>query len=189
MKQLVAFVSGKIQKVGYRARITQIANTLQIRGFIENLPDGRVKILAEGNEDDLKYFERLIDIKNTLIMVESIEKEYRAASGDFTGFYKLVEPGETESRLDEGIDILKGILSSIEKMDSNLGNKMDKMLDKQDIMIEMQEKTLDRQEETVVEIRGMRSDLHDHMDRRFARIEDEIGEIKRAIKEMGGSCS
>ena len=53
------------------------------------------------------------------------------------------------------------------------------MIERQDVMIE-------RQDETIGEIRGMRSDFHDHMDRRFARIEGEIAEIKAAIAEIKG---
>ncbi len=54
------------------------------------------------------------------------------------------------------------------------------MLEKQDVMI-------DRQDETIGEIRSMRSDFQDHMDRRFAKIEGEIAEIKSAIAEIKGN--
>jgi acylphosphatase len=47
MMKLTAFVSGKVQEVGYRARIVDIANAFGLRGMIENLKDGRVKIIAE----------------------------------------------------------------------------------------------------------------------------------------------
>jgi acylphosphatase len=50
MKRLVAFVSGSVQKVGYRARVVLLANALSLIGTIENLKDGRVKIIAEGDE-------------------------------------------------------------------------------------------------------------------------------------------
>ena len=45
---------------------------------------------------------------------------------------------------------------------------------------------LKKQDETIEEIRGIRSDLQEYMDRRFGQIEGEIVEIKRAIKELGG---
>jgi acylphosphatase len=61
---------------GYRARVTDIARVLGLKGTVENLDDGRVKIIAEGDEDKLKWFEEAICIKNTLIDVSSIEKEY-----------------------------------------------------------------------------------------------------------------
>lgn len=41
MKWLEAFVSGNVQKVGYRARVVQLANALSLKGTIENLKDGK----------------------------------------------------------------------------------------------------------------------------------------------------
>jgi hypothetical protein len=52
--------------------------------------------------------------------------------------------------------------------------------------VERQYMMIERQDETIGEIRGMRSDLQDHMDRRFSKIEGEIAEIKAAIAEMKG---
>ena len=48
MMKLTAFVSGKVQEVGYRARIVDIANAFGLKGMVENQKDGRVKIIAEG---------------------------------------------------------------------------------------------------------------------------------------------
>jgi acylphosphatase len=60
MKKLTATVSGKVQKVGYRKRIIDIACAFGIRGIVENLEDGRVKIIAEGDDEKLKWFENAI---------------------------------------------------------------------------------------------------------------------------------
>ncbi len=75
-KRLTAYVSGTVQKVGYRARVMDFAKMLGLKGTVENLDDGRVKIMAEGDDDKLKWFEEAIVIKNTLIKVSSIEKGY-----------------------------------------------------------------------------------------------------------------
>jgi acylphosphatase len=71
MKRLNAYVSGQIQKVGYRKRVIDIARALGLKGMIENLNDGRVKIIAEDDHEKLKWFESAIDIKNALIQVSS----------------------------------------------------------------------------------------------------------------------
>ncbi len=95
MKRLTAYVSGKVQKTGYRARVAEIARVLGFKGTIENLDDGRVKIIAEGDEDKLEWFEEAIDIKNTLIQVSSIEKEYStpwAISAGSTNSWKRARP-------------------------------------------------------------------------------------------------
>ena len=98
MIQLTAYVSGKVQKTGYRARVTNIARALGLKGFVENLDDDRVRIVAEGDEDRLKWFEEAINIKNTLIQVSTIEKEYSSAVSNVSKFYKLVDIGETDTR-------------------------------------------------------------------------------------------
>ena len=128
MIRLTAIVSGDVQRVGYRARVIDIANAFAPKGMIENLTDGLVKIIAEGEEEKLRWFESAINIKNALIRVSSIEKEYSQASGDFENFGKLVLKGKTDSRLDTAADYLKEIVVGVNKMNDNLGGKMDQML-------------------------------------------------------------
>lgn len=171
MKRLTAYISGNIQKVGYRGKVAQTAIALGLKGTVENLSDGRVKIIAEGDEDKLRWFEETITIKNTLIRVDSVEKVYSQASGDVSGFYKLVITGETDSRLDRGVEILKDILVAVKYMNENLGGKMDSMLDKQDDLI--------------TEVKDARKDLKDYMNQRFERIEVDVAEMKNALKEKG----
>lgn len=141
MKRLTATVSGKVQKVGYRKRIIDIASAFGIKGIVENLEDGRVKIVAEGDDEKLKWFENAIEIKNTLIQVDSVEKDYSPARGEFAGFGKIVAGDETDSRLDKGIDVMNKMLvaiidvkTTIVDMNSNLGGKMDVLGNKMDAL-------------------------------------------------------
>ena len=46
-------VSGKVQGVFFRASTARTAETLGIRGYARNLPDGRVEVLAIGAAADL----------------------------------------------------------------------------------------------------------------------------------------
>jgi acylphosphatase len=48
MFKLIAHVSGKVQMAGYRSRVVIIAKAFDLRGYVRNLPNGRVKIVAEG---------------------------------------------------------------------------------------------------------------------------------------------
>jgi len=127
MKRLTAYVSGNVHQRGYRARVTDIARVLGLKGTVENLDDGRVKIIAEGDEDKLKWFEEAICIKNTLIDVSSIEKEYSTPRDDVNRFYKLVDRGETDSRLDTAADHLKNLIVAVNNMNQNIGGKIDNM--------------------------------------------------------------
>jgi acylphosphatase len=63
MKRLIACVSSQVQKVGYRKRVMQTAKAFGLKGIVENLEDGRVKIIAEGEDEKLKWFESAIEIK------------------------------------------------------------------------------------------------------------------------------
>jgi len=176
--KLTAFVSGKVQEVGYRARIVDIANTLGLKGMVENQKDGRVKIIAEGEDEKLKWFESAIDIKNTLIYVSSIEKEYSPACNEFDNFGKLVVKGETDSRLDMAAVYLKELVFAVNKMNDNLGGKMDQMLDKQDQM-------LDKQDELLDEVREINGKFDRVLENDIVELKNDMAEVKAALREKG----
>jgi acylphosphatase len=50
MKTVDIIVSGRVQMVGFRAFTRKNAILLGIRGFVENLPDGSVHAVIEGEE-------------------------------------------------------------------------------------------------------------------------------------------
>ena len=49
--RLTAWVTGRVQGVGFRWWVRSNALELGLAGFAENLADGRVKVVAEGAED------------------------------------------------------------------------------------------------------------------------------------------
>ncbi|MFN8311156.1 MAG: acylphosphatase [Chitinophagales bacterium] len=51
MKRLHLIVKGTVQGVGFRKATLRVAEVLQLRGFVRNLPDGSVEVEAEGEED------------------------------------------------------------------------------------------------------------------------------------------
>ena len=53
-------VSGRVQGVGYRFHARDAAAREGLRGFVRNLPDGRVEAEAEGDEEALGRFERAL---------------------------------------------------------------------------------------------------------------------------------
>ena len=56
MNQLHCIVSGRVQGVGYREFAANMARELGLKGFVANLPDGSVEILAQGDLSVLKVF-------------------------------------------------------------------------------------------------------------------------------------
>jgi acylphosphatase len=45
--------SGRVQGIGFRFTAFNIANRYELAGFVRNLPDGTVEMLAQGNPDDI----------------------------------------------------------------------------------------------------------------------------------------
>lgn len=56
MKTIELIIAGRVQRVGFRACIRHIATSLGITGEVENLPDGRVHVLATGEDVILEKF-------------------------------------------------------------------------------------------------------------------------------------
>jgi acylphosphatase len=49
MVRYTVHFSGNVQGVGFRYTATHIARRFDIAGYVQNLPDGRVKLVAEGD--------------------------------------------------------------------------------------------------------------------------------------------
>jgi acylphosphatase len=54
LKRLVIVVSGRVQGVWFRASAREEALRLGLRGWVRNLPDGRVEAVVEGEEQALR---------------------------------------------------------------------------------------------------------------------------------------
>ena len=54
MAHLSAIVKGRVQGVGFRYFVYDKARRLGLRGFVRNLPNGDVQVVAEGSEEDLQ---------------------------------------------------------------------------------------------------------------------------------------
>ena len=195
MQRLTAIISGKVQKAGYRGKVVTIAKVLEINGYVQNLADGRVKVVAEGDEPDLERFARALVMKNTIIDVSGIETEHSTATGEYDGFAKMVDSGETDARLDSAVDHLKVLVDltrqGLGKQDQMLSlqdqmlGKQDQMLGLQDQMLKKQDDLVDKMDETkneiVGEIRELRCDLKSILEDRLSRIESDVAQIKAKV--------
>ena len=48
------YYSGHVQGVGFRATAASIARRHPVRGWVRNLPDGRVELLVDGTDDAIR---------------------------------------------------------------------------------------------------------------------------------------
>ena len=60
MNTVEILITGKVQKVGFRACIRRIASDLKIAGTVVNLPDGKVRIHATGEPMILEKFTSMV---------------------------------------------------------------------------------------------------------------------------------
>jgi len=73
MKAVEIYVSGVVQGVGFRYYTTRIARELGVKGFVKNLPDGRVYIYAVGEETALEKFISYVHQGPPLAVVRDVE--------------------------------------------------------------------------------------------------------------------
>lgn len=77
--------SGHVQGVGFRATTRLIASGLDVTGYVMNLPDGRVKLAAEGLASELDLLEQQIAERMADHLSETT-RDIRPATGQFADF-------------------------------------------------------------------------------------------------------
>jgi|YelNatPaOPRAMG01_1025707.scaffolds.fasta_scaffold22107_5 acylphosphatase len=84
----VYIIKGIVQGVGFRSFIYNRAKALGIKGYVENLDDGSVKVVAEGEGPDLLAFETYLYEGSAFSRVDSVEFEEIPVQGykDFEVF-------------------------------------------------------------------------------------------------------
>lgn len=86
LKRYRIFVSGHVQGVFFRVFTKKCAMLRGIGGFAKNLPDGRVEIIAEGKEHDLKEFVSKLKVGPDGASVKEVEVEEETFMNEFSGF-------------------------------------------------------------------------------------------------------
>ncbi len=86
MKRLEMNVRGRVQGVGYRAWTRRKAQQMGLKGYVKNLRDGSVEVVAEGKESKLKEFERECRRGSLTAKVKSADADYKDATGEFKRF-------------------------------------------------------------------------------------------------------
>jgi acylphosphatase len=85
-KQVHAFFSGHVQNVGFRFTTQIIAKKFPIAGFVKNLSDGRVEVIAEGEEHFLQDFIKEIRESQMEKYIREVNVSWSEAEGIFKDF-------------------------------------------------------------------------------------------------------
>jgi len=85
-KRAHVFYSGFVQGIGFRYTAQDIAMSLGIIGWVKNLEDGRVEIIAEGKEKDLNEFLDKISKGQLGRYIKSAELSWEKPTKEFDNF-------------------------------------------------------------------------------------------------------
>ena len=80
------FVRGRVQGVGFRYTVKNLVTGYEVAGVVRNLPDGRVELVIEGAEDELKAFQQAVRDSGLGSLIQAEQAEWRPAEGQFAGF-------------------------------------------------------------------------------------------------------
>jgi acylphosphatase len=197
MKRAVIIAKGRVQKVGYIDFVQDNARELGITGYVENLEDGNVKVVCEGEEAEINEFIKVIKVKKDFIDVVETSVEYGVPTGELKVFKikygEVVEElgdrlgaallylGATNQKIDAGrAENKQGFGMLAEKMDAGraenkqgfgvLAGKMDMMLEKQGRMLEKQDETI-----------GAIGEVSEKIDEGKEEIVTEIGSLRETF--------
>lgn len=79
------FYSGRVQGVGFRFTAEAVARDLGVVGWAKNLRDGRVEVVAEGEEKTLKEFLEKIE-REMSGYIRHAEVSWEQPTGEFNDF-------------------------------------------------------------------------------------------------------
>ncbi len=85
-RALFARVHGVVQGVGFRYATVARARRLDLTGYVRNIADGNVEILAEGSQTDLDRLLRWLAKGPSYAHVTRVDHNYRQATKAYTQF-------------------------------------------------------------------------------------------------------
>ncbi|MDE2399902.1 MAG: acylphosphatase [Patescibacteria group bacterium] len=91
-KQCICIISGRVQGVLFRDFTSRLAKKFSLNGTVENLSDGTVRVVAEG--DEVKLNEFLLKLKKGPLFshVTDVKTEWQNATGGYIDF-KIIYHG------------------------------------------------------------------------------------------------
>jgi len=85
--RLHAVVHGRVQAVGFRAFVIDIASRLGIKGWVRNRWDGTVEVVAEAERPVLEQLLSYLKVGPRMASVDKVDVDWQEATGEFFGFY------------------------------------------------------------------------------------------------------
>jgi acylphosphatase len=161
-KRATIIISGDVQDVGFRGIVMRLAQKSELRGYVENMRDGSVRAICEGEEKAIKAFAKKLDIRNGDVSVENVDVKWSKAQGKFK--YFEVKYSDLGAEMFQGFATAGRMLGDVTKEVRIVGQKVDVVGQKVDSM-------------------------HDDMNTRFDTLDTKYGEFGKDMKFLRGDIS
>ena len=86
LARLHVYFSGHVQGVGFHYSVKQLSLEFDVTGWVKNLPDGRVELVAEGERNELETFQAAIPDAGLRRFVRDTQSHWSEGTGEFRGF-------------------------------------------------------------------------------------------------------
>lgn len=83
--RLQVWYTGHVQGVGFRYKTTNIAAGFDVQGYVENLDDGRVHLVAVGKRDEVREFADEV-AKIMVSFIRNIDEREDFTAQSYKGF-------------------------------------------------------------------------------------------------------
>jgi len=80
------FVSGRVQGVFFRDHTQRWASSLKLTGWVRNMYDGRVEVLAEGEKEKIEDLINKLKAGPPMAHVEEVDVSWEEYKGEFKDF-------------------------------------------------------------------------------------------------------
>ena len=88
VERITAVAKGRVQGVGYRHFVASCARATGVHGYVRNMPDGSVMMVAESSRASLVDFARMVRaLEEPLIRGKDLTVTTGEATGEYKGFW------------------------------------------------------------------------------------------------------
>ncbi len=81
----IVHYSGRVQGVGFRYTARTLAEQFDVSGYVQNLPDGRVRLEVEGDAAEIERFLQRLQ-QRMAGYIRDRKVDVQPARGDYDGF-------------------------------------------------------------------------------------------------------
>ena len=85
-RRKACYFSGHVQGAGFRYTVKNVALRHDVRGYVKNLPDGRVELVMEGEDREMDHL--LTEVCDRMTdYIRKVDTNLLPATGEFSQFY------------------------------------------------------------------------------------------------------